>query len=165
MKWRILLGLVFLFALSASTAQAMCPTGDLFCQGWTPAQQAQKVRIQTLDAAIAAHAGMLAGCDAACIDNYNNAARGLLGKLAQVNGLPYEKVVLFAISESYDWGLQTANALKRELVQQDWNSHAARGLNDLADKLRVNHPLRIWDDGVYCVEVDYGGAGTCPGLW
>lgn len=168
MKWRnilIVLAVLVLSALAPIIVNAECPIGELYCEGWNPIQQAQKVRIETMDAAIQAHAQMLADCTVACIDNYNVASRGLLGKLAQVNGLSYDKVVLFAISEAYDWGIQATDAYKRPLVQQDWDSHAAWGLNLLAERLRVNPPLRIWDDGVYCVMVDYGGAGTCGGLW
>lgn len=170
MKWHTALIIVAVLVLSALAplaipARAECPIGELYCEGWNPINQAQKVRFETMDAAIHAHAQMLADCAVACIDNYNVASRGVLKALADKNKLPYDKVVLFAISEAYDWGIQATDALKRPLVQADWNKHAAWGLNELAARLSVNPPLRIFngDDGVYCVNQEYGG--TCPGLW
>lgn len=148
-----------------TVARAECPVGELYCEGWNPADQAQKVRFETMDASIKAHAQMLADCSIACIDQYNKASNGILKKLADFNKLPYDKVVLFAISESYDWGLQATNAYKRPLVQNDWDSHASWGMNELATRLSVNPPLKIWNDKSWCVTVDYGGAGTCGGLW
>lgn len=167
MKWRILFAFVILFALLginySGIARAECPVGELYCEGWNPADQAQKVRFETMDAAIHVHAQMLADCTVACIDQYNAASRGILKALADKNHLPFDKVVLFAISEAYDWGIQATDAYQRPLVQQDWDSHAAWGLNELAARLSINPPLKIWNDGVYCVNQEYGG--VCPGLW
>lgn len=170
---RILFALVLAF-LTTSVASAECPGGETYCNGWRRVDQAQKARVETMDAAIKAHAAMLADCDdvtivpefgKTCIQNYNDASRGILYKLADVNKLPREKVVLFSIVEAWDWGNQATIALGRPLVQADWDLHAAAGLVSIAQRLNVNSPIKIFDNDSWCLLPDYGGAGTCGGNW
>lgn len=167
---------VFLVALSIAllfqawlpfqmVADARCPAEEAYCQFWSPKDQEQKMRLRVLDAKIQAHLELLQGCDQACIDNYDNAGLQVLSRLAEKNELPRDKVVLAMIANNYDWGLRAAATLGRPLVAQDWANHFVWGVNELADELRVNHPLVILNNNErqWCVTAEYGG--TCSGRW
>lgn len=166
MKWHtvlIVLAVLVLSALAPIVVVADCNPGDLYCQGWTPNQQEQKVRIEDMELYVQAHAALLNGCNAACIANYNDVTGGLFRVVADKNNLPYEQFVLYAIAQNYEWGLRAENAYKRPLVLNDWQNHYPWGWNELAQSLTINNVMRIWDDGRYCINQEY--AGVCPGLW
>ncbi len=174
MKWKwglialTLVASVLIGLATTSPALARCPADDLYCAWWTPTQQAQKVRVEKLNAFIQAAEDRpwlnLGACDAACQNHYDAKGHGILSAYATVNGLPRDKVIL-AYIVYWDMNAEQADRL---LGPGHWNPNGpvpvAEWVNQFADWLRTNHPYAIWGDR-FCVTVDYGGAGTCAGKW
>lgn len=163
-KLAFVLAVVLTLGLFA-VANAECNPGDLYCQGWTPNQQEQKVRIEDMELYNLQHKDLLNGCDAACVANYNDVTGGLFKAVATKNNLPYDQFVKYAIALNYEWGRNAESALKRPLTLKDWQNRYPWGWWDLTQSLTINPVMRVWDDSRWCVYPDYGGAGTCPGLW
>lgn len=167
MRVSIVLAVLVLSALaglfSASVVSANCNPGDLFCQGWTPEQQAHKVRVMFLQNRIdhEAREGLSIGtCDAACVDAYDKAGDRLLSRFAKFNDLPVDLVVK-AYLVTWDNRATKADAL---LGRGKWDvQDTGEWFNTFADELRVNHPYYILGERQYCVVADLGG--YCPGLW
>jgi hypothetical protein len=150
---------LFLFLVSAASAE--CPIGELYCEGWTPANQAQKVNVARLQTRISEGSYMnISGCGDACVGDYDKAGGNLLSRFAKFNNLPVNLVVQ-AYIVTWDKRAQAADKL---LGPGKWDiQDTGAWLNDFADELRVNHPYFIKGERQYCIVADLGG--YCPGLW
>lgn len=151
-------------AINAPSVAAECPASDLYCQGWTPTDQALKVRRQTLDYIIANHA-WTKECDAPCIENYNNSTGGLLFTFADHNRFDRVATVRAAIALTYDWGYGFERLYGRPPSAKDWALHYPWGWGDFAVATRSNNPMVILnaDGSLWCVTQEY--SGVCPGRW
>lgn len=153
----------------ATTGEARCLDGDLYCQGWTPRQQQQKNRIALLEKKVAAGLAIpylyLDACGDECVKNYDASTHGVLGRMAAANGLPYNETVKAYIADFALWAEQAERVLRRPLVKQDITRYYPRGLNRFAYELGIRQPFVLWndDDTNYCLVPDYGG--VCPGRW
>lgn len=161
-------------AIDAPAVAAECPANDLYCQGWTPADQALKVRRQTLDYIIANHAwtrdcnDVTVGAEfngTTCIQNYNNSTGGLLFTFADHNRFDRVATVRAAIALTYDWGYGFERLYGRPPTPKDWALHYPWGWGDFAVATRSNNPMAILnaDGSLWCVTQEYNG--VCPGRW